>query len=217
MISSGMKSIYANSVYCIRKLLPWRCRLFGSTASCEQRDFAASSSSSLLDDFSRYCYQRDLPRAMETMVEMHARGNWADSVTYSELVKCCLSRGAVEEGRLVYRHLCFGRYSPKTFLLNVLLNMFVRFGLQGEAEELFDKMPERNVVSWTTLIATYANTARSDRALELMTLMLREGVEPNGHTYSAVLKACGGLSKLRELHCSALKGVLHRTMKQLPL
>lgn len=102
-------------------------------------------------------------------------------------------------------HLCSGGYSPKTFLLNILLNMFVRFGLHGEADELFDKMPERNVVSWTTLIAVYANTERSDRALELMTLMLREGVEPNGHTYSAVLKACGCLSKLRELHCSILK------------
>ncbi|KAJ9537810.1 LOW QUALITY PROTEIN: hypothetical protein OSB04_030543 [Centaurea solstitialis] len=70
-----------------------------------------------------------------------------DSVTYSELIKCCLARGANQKARLVHKHIFSDGYQPKTFLINTLMNMYVKFNLLNEARQLFDQMPERNVVS----------------------------------------------------------------------
>lgn len=167
-----------------------------------------ASSSSPLDEFTNFCYRRDLPRAMKAMDAMQRHGIWADSITYSELIKCCLARGAVEEGKLVHNHVFSHGHEPKTFLINILLNMYVKFNLLDEAQALFDEMPERNVVSWTTMISAYTNAKLNDKALEFLIMMLRQGVMPNMFTYSSVLRACDGISNLRQLHSRIIKAGL---------
>ncbi|GLT41907.1 hypothetical protein SLA2020_159360 [Shorea laevis] len=164
-----------------------------------------ASSSALLDEFTNLCYQKDLPRAMRTMADMERYGISADSITYSELIKCCMARGAVAEGKMVHKHVFSNGYEPKTFLVNILINMYVKFNLLEEARALFDEMPERNVVSWTTMISAYANAKFNQKALEFLVLMLREGVRPNMFTYSSVLRACEGLLNLKQLHCGIIK------------
>ncbi|KAL5856273.1 hypothetical protein ACOSQ4_006075 [Xanthoceras sorbifolium] len=163
------------------------------------------SLSSLLDDFTRFCYQRDLPRAIRAMDAMQSHGLHADAVTYSELIKCCLSRRAVAEAKLVRNHIFSGGYYPKTFLVNTLLNMYVKFDLLEEAQAMFDQMPERNVVSWTVMISAYCKLKLNNKALEFMILMLRDGVRPNMFTYSSVLRACDSLVNVRQLHCGIIK------------
>lgn len=164
--------------------------------------------SSLIDEFTTFCYQRHLPRAMKAMDTMQKHGLWADSITYSELIKCCMSRGAILEGKLVHEHIFSNGYQPKTFLINTLLNMYVRFNLLEEAHKLFEEMPERNVISWTTMISGLTNAKLNDKALEFLILMLREGVRPNMYTYSTVLRASHGLPNLKQLHCSIIKSGL---------
>lgn len=143
---------------------------------------------------------------MKALDAMHAHGIWADCITYSELVKCCLARRAVQEGKRLYIYLFSNpHYQPKTFLINSLLNMCVKFDMLHEAQALFDQMPERNVVSWTTMISAYSNANLNHKALHSLILMLRQGVTPNMYTFSSVLRACDGLSNLRQLHCSIIK------------
>ncbi|XP_047339083.1 pentatricopeptide repeat-containing protein At2g03880, mitochondrial [Impatiens glandulifera] len=165
----------------------------------------APSSSSLVDDFTRFCYQRDLHMAMETLNYMQINRVWADCITYSELLKCCLSRGTIKQVKIIHNHLFSYGHRPKTFLTNVLLNMYVKFGLVRDAHSLFDEMSERNVVSWTTLIAAYVKAGDKVKALDLLVLMMKEGIKPNMYTYSTVFRACHGLTDLRQLHCCVIK------------
>lgn len=141
-------------------------------------------------------------RALEA-IERHKV--WADAITYSELVKCCLARGAIGEGKRVHKHIFSNGYEPKTFLINTMLNMYVKFNLLEEAQVLFEKMPERNVVSWTTMISAYSNYKLNEKALNFFVLMLREGVPPNMFTFSSVLRACERLSDVKQLHSSITK------------
>ncbi|XP_057415475.1 pentatricopeptide repeat-containing protein At2g03880, mitochondrial [Lotus japonicus] len=151
------------------------------------------------------CHQRDLPRAMQALDSMERHGVKADAITYAELIKCCLAHGAVREGKRVHRHIFSNGYLPKTFLINTLLNMYVKFNLLEEAQVVFDEMPERNVVSWTTMISAYSSVKLNDRAMKLLVFMLREGVMPNMFTFSSVLRACEYLSDIKQIHSSILK------------
>ncbi|XP_010502408.1 PREDICTED: pentatricopeptide repeat-containing protein At2g03880, mitochondrial-like [Camelina sativa] len=159
----------------------------------------------LVNEFTRLCYQRDLPRALKVMDSLQRHGLWADSATYSELIKCCLSHRAVHEGNLICRHLYFNGNQPMIFLVNVLINMYVKFNLLNDAHQLFDQMRQRNVISWTTMISAYSKFKLHQKALELLVLMLRDGVRPNVYTYSSVLRACNGMFDVRMLHCGIIK------------
>ncbi|KAG5015072.1 hypothetical protein JHK85_021208 [Glycine max] len=66
---------------------------------------------------------KDLPRAMHVLDAMERRGVWADAISYSELIKCCLAHGAVRERKRVHRHIFSNGHHPKTFLTNSLINM----------------------------------------------------------------------------------------------
>ena len=81
--------------------------------------YAPPETESLLN----HCYQRDLPRAMHVLDAMERRGVWADAISYSELIKCCLAHGAVRERKRVHRHIFSNGHHPKTFLTNSLINM----------------------------------------------------------------------------------------------
>ncbi|VVB04032.1 unnamed protein product [Arabis nemorensis] len=167
--------------------------------------YSSSDQTLLVNEFTRFCYQRNIPRALKAMDSLQSHGIWADCETYSELIKCCLSQRAVHEGNLVCRHLYFNGHQPMMFLVNVLMNMYVKFNLLNDAHHLFDKMPERNVVSWTTMISAYSKCKIHNKALELLVLMLREGVRPNVYTYSSVLRSCNGMSDVRMIHCGIIK------------
>lgn len=187
-----MKSV-TTKLKLFRPLLTLRC------------SYSFTDQTLLLNEFTRFCYQRDLPRALKSMDSLQSHGLWADSATYSELIKCCLDRRAVYEGNRICRHLYFNGNQPMLFLVNVLINMYVKFSLLNEAHNLFDKMPQRNVISWTTMISAYSKHKHHQKALELLVLMLREGVRPNVYTYSSVLRSCNGMSDVRMIQCGIIK------------
>ncbi|XP_073299471.1 pentatricopeptide repeat-containing protein At2g03880, mitochondrial [Primulina huaijiensis] len=159
----------------------------------------------VVDEFTAYCYQRNLPKAMIALDSMQKYKFWADSITYSELVKCCIDDCAVKEGKRVHQYVFSNGYEPKTFLINTFLNMYVKFKLLDEAQALFDQMPEKNVISWTTMIAAYSNTEFYLKAFQMLILMIRDGVRPNMYTYSSVLRSCKELTNLTQLHCCIIK------------
>lgn len=165
----------------------------------------SSKHQDMVNEFTAYCYQNDLPKAMKALNYMQKHKLWADSIIYAELIKCCISHGAIKEGKQVHQHVFSNGYEPKTFLVNTLLNMYVKFKLLNEAQFLFDQMPKRNVVSWTTMIAVYSNSDCKYKALQMLIMMLRDGIRPNMYTYSSVLRASEDISTLKQLQCCIIK------------
>ncbi|KAK7344289.1 hypothetical protein VNO77_13729 [Canavalia gladiata] len=77
-----------------------------------------------------------------------------------------------------------------------------------EADNLFDEMSHRDVITRTAMITTYNSCNHHNRAWVSFSQMLRDGVQPNAFTISAVLKACKGLKALscgRLAHGLAIK------------
>ncbi|KAA8535533.1 hypothetical protein F0562_030536 [Nyssa sinensis] len=84
-------------------------------------------------------------------------------------------------------------FTSDTQLSNVLLDMYAKCGKIVNARILFDGIPQKDVVSWTSMIDAYGSHGHGLEALELFKKMGEEGnsVLPNFVTFLAVLSACG--------------------------
>ncbi|MCL7047768.1 hypothetical protein MKW94_026665 [Papaver nudicaule] len=71
-----------------------------------------------------------------------------------------------------------------------LVNMYAKCACIDLARDVFDRLPERTVVSWTAMIYAFAVNGHGNDALEMFSRMLKEKVKPNSFTFIAILTAC---------------------------
>ncbi|KAM7274814.1 hypothetical protein ACFE04_016680 [Oxalis oulophora] len=72
---------------------------------------------------------------------------------------------------------------------NALINMYCKYGAIEDAWSIFSMMPNRNLVSWNSMICGYAQNGQDSKALSLYEQML-ENVKPDTITFVGVLSAC---------------------------
>ncbi|CAI0412502.1 unnamed protein product [Linum tenue] len=84
-------------------------------------------------------------------------------------------------------------FVSETQLCNALLDMYAKCGKVSDCRSVFDKIWNKDVVSWTSMIDAYGKHGYGYEALELFENMGKEGnaVLPNSVTFLAVLSACG--------------------------
>lgn len=77
------------------------------------------------------------------------------------------------------------------FVNSSLLNMYCKLGIVEEARKLFDEMPNRNSVSWATMISGYATQRLAKEACEVFKLLFSGGQteDLNEFAFTSVLSA----------------------------
>jgi pentatricopeptide repeat protein len=128
--------------------------------------------------------------AIEVYKDMQMAGEPPDSATFVATLSACTQAGALDLGREVERHIVSERMDISVFLGAALVNMYARCGIVSKAREWFDMLQERNVVTWTSMIAGYGMHGHGLEAIKLFHLMRHEGPPPNDVTFVAVLSAC---------------------------
>ncbi|XWS19258.1 hypothetical protein CRYUN_Cryun31cG0000500 [Craigia yunnanensis] len=78
--------------------------------------------------------------------------------------------------------------------------MYAKCGCLDDARILFDKIPLKDMVTWTTLIAAYSQHDRPLYALLLFSNMLSFSLFPNQFTLSSLLKASVALTNTPYIH-----------------
>ncbi|PQQ20552.1 pentatricopeptide repeat-containing protein [Prunus yedoensis var. nudiflora] len=79
-----------------------------------------------------------------------------------------------------------------------MISAYTRVGDLASARELFDKMPERDVVTWNSMISGYAQNGQSALAIDLFKDMITaaDDPKPDEVTMVSVISACGHLGAL---------------------
>lgn len=86
--------------------------------------------------------------------------------TFMALLQACARLEDVERGCKIHAEIeRKGFLETDIFIGSSLVDMYVKCGCLVKALEVFDKLPVRNVVSWTALIGGYAEHGRSEEAL----------------------------------------------------
>ncbi|KAL1819348.1 hypothetical protein ACET3Z_014217 [Daucus carota] len=89
-----------------------------------------------------------------------------------------------------------------------LITMYAKCGELQKAKELFTGIQERDLVSWSALIASTAQYGEAEEALSLFRDMQNEKLKPTKVTLLGVLPVCGELfcGKFgKSIHCFAIK------------
>ncbi|KAL5729214.1 hypothetical protein ACHQM5_002192 [Ranunculus cassubicifolius] len=126
----------------------------------------------------------------------------------SYLLQKCASNGNLNGGKSVHGHVLRSGLEPDSHLWASLVNLYAKCGRFGYARQLFDEMPERDVVSWTALIVGFVSGGSGTEGINMYCLMREGGILPNGFTFSTVLKACSMCLVLelgKQVHVEVIK------------
>ncbi|XVF01927.1 hypothetical protein REPUB_Repub04eG0132000 [Reevesia pubescens] len=117
---------------------------------------------------------------------------------YASLLQTCTSVHSFSHGLQFHAHVIKSGLETDRFVGNSLLALYFKLGPDfRETRRVFDGLFVKDVISWTSMVSGYIRAGKPECSLEMFFEMLDLGVEPNGFTLSAVIKACSVLGKLR--------------------
>ena len=130
--------------------------------------------------------------ALSCFDNMQSDGLCANVVTFISILKACGNEGNIDKGKKIHEEILNRGFLEKDISLGVaLVDMYTKCGLLTKAEDLFEELLVRDVVSWSALIAGYAEKGYRHEALNCFEQMQREGIFPDAVTFACILSACG--------------------------
>ncbi|KAI3468255.1 hypothetical protein Pfo_024918 [Paulownia fortunei] len=136
--------------------------------------------------------------ALDVFRRMQMVGMQPDWISLVAVLPASAQLGALELGKWIHFYADKNGFLRKTCVCNALIEMYTKCGSVNQALQLFIKMSERDVISWSTMIAGLAHHGRAHEAIELFQEMQKVNVEPNEITFVGLLSACGHVGLLDE-------------------
>ncbi|CAN4076081.1 unnamed protein product [Withania somnifera] len=144
------------------------------------------------------CYsQNSRPwEALKLFHEMEKRGLVPMESTLVSVLSACAQSGSLDVGERIHDYYIKQKWVKFSVILgNALIDMYGKCGSMDAAVELFHDMPERDLVSWNSVIVGCASHGLAKKALTLFEQMKCAGLKPDSISFVGVLSACahGGL------------------------
>ncbi|KAA8519624.1 hypothetical protein F0562_013931 [Nyssa sinensis] len=108
------------------------------------------------------------------------------------------SLAALDRGREIHSHILRNGLSSDRYVANALADMYVKCGALVLARSLFDKIPVKDLVSWTVMIAGYGMHGFGSEAVATFNEMRHAGIEPDEVSFISILYACSHSGLLDE-------------------
>ncbi|XP_068660405.1 pentatricopeptide repeat-containing protein At2g22410, mitochondrial-like [Aristolochia californica] len=135
--------------------------------------------------------QSDQPNeAFSYYNQMRQNGSEQNHLTFIFIVKACERIKQIEAGRQIHGQIIKLSFLSHLFVSNALIHMYAFCGAPELARKIFDETPERDLVSWNSLICGYGQNKRMRDVLDLFEAMQSENVIADAVTLVKVLLAC---------------------------
>lgn len=114
------------------------------------------------------------------------------------LLQLCIKDEDLAAGRKLRTLIARYGFESNAFLGSHLIRMFALLGCLMEANQVFNKLPEPSVYSWSAIISAHAKLGQGEQAIELYYQMQQSSVKPDDHVFVAVLQACISTAALEQ-------------------
>ncbi|GMH00054.1 hypothetical protein Nepgr_001893 [Nepenthes gracilis] len=127
--------------------------------------------------------------------KMQATNLRPDEVTMVNCLSACSQLGALDVGIWIHRYIERKKLSLNVALGTALIDMYAKCGHIKKALQVFEEMPRKNSLTWTSIIGGLAFHGNASDALSHFSKMIDNGLVPDEITFLGVLSACchGGL------------------------
>uniref|UniRef100_A0A1D1XZQ3 Pentatricopeptide repeat-containing protein At4g18750, chloroplastic n=1 Tax=Anthurium amnicola TaxID=1678845 RepID=A0A1D1XZQ3_9ARAE len=114
-----------------------------------------------------------------------------NSITLAIILPLCATSTSLRIGKEVHCYALKMGLDRELLVGNSLLDMYSKCGKIICARNQFDLMPEKNRISWTTLIDAYGMHGNAEDAISIFQRMVGEqNVDPDPITFVALISAC---------------------------
>lgn len=146
--------------------------------------------------------------AIRVIYDMRMEGIDPTRVTISSFLSASANLFAVEEGKQAHAIAILYGLDLDKILGSSIINFYGKVGLLEDAELVFRRVIEKDVLTWNVLISSYVQHGLVDNALNLCHEMRQEGFVFTGVTLSSILSASADTRDLRlgkEGHCYCIR------------
>jgi len=131
------------------------------------------------------------PEALKTFSQMRVAGESPNQFAFSSVIQATTLLGNIVFGRQVHCLSVKCGLNHELFVGSNLADMYSKCEAIHDACLVFEEMPYKDEVSWTSMIHGYAKNGNFEEALLGFKNMLLEGILTDNYVLCSVLTACG--------------------------
>eukprot|EP00268_Persea_americana_P003461 TRINITY_DN1104_c1_g1_i6.p1 TRINITY_DN1104_c1_g1~~TRINITY_DN1104_c1_g1_i6.p1 ORF type:complete len:678 (-),score=110.73 TRINITY_DN1104_c1_g1_i6:1329-3362(-) len=120
-----------------------------------------------------------------------------DSSTFTVALKACANLFDLEFGEEIRSLAVNCGYKDDVFVGSSLLNLYAKCGKMDKAMRVFDSMPKRDLVCWTTMITGFSQCGRATEAVGVYQRMKDEGLERDSIVMVGLIQVCAILGDVK--------------------
>ncbi|KAH7279075.1 hypothetical protein KP509_37G004200 [Ceratopteris richardii] len=128
-------------------------------------------------------------------------GVFPNNVTYVNALVACTQQIGLQSGRFVHVLITENMEEVDVVVITSLLNMYGKSGCFEDAWVIFKRMPERNVITWNSMISHFTQQRQIYKAFELFHQMQSEGILAENATVVTLLSGCTSKETLMHGEC----------------
>lgn len=113
-----------------------------------------------------------------------------DEITFLNILPAYAEIALPKQGKQIHGYITKLGFGSVTFISNALIYMYAKCGDIRAAEEVFNCMTYKDIISWNTIIMAYGIHGFGEISVRLFSDMLEEGIKPNGSTFVSLLSSC---------------------------
>ncbi|KAK3149156.1 hypothetical protein QOZ80_3AG0213710 [Eleusine coracana subsp. coracana] len=136
--------------------------------------------------------------ALDLFRQMSIEGIKYNNVTISSALSACASLPSIYHGKEIHGVIIKGSVRADIFAESALIDMYGKCGNLELALRVFDFMPDKNEVSWNSIISAYGTHGLVKESVSLLHRMQEEGFKPDHVTFIALISACAHVGQVEE-------------------
>ncbi|XP_052172702.1 pentatricopeptide repeat-containing protein At3g53360, mitochondrial isoform X2 [Diospyros lotus] len=147
--------------------------------------------------------------AIRLYFQMRQSGIPSDQFTFGSIIRACSNLSAIELGKQLHAHVIKSKFGSHLIAQNALIAMYVRYGQIDSALDVFSRITEKDLISWSSIIAGFSQLGYESEALNHFKKLLSQGAyQPNEFAFGSAFHACGSLLQPesgRQIHGMSIK------------
>ncbi|XP_010918754.3 pentatricopeptide repeat-containing protein At2g46050, mitochondrial isoform X1 [Elaeis guineensis] len=136
--------------------------------------------------------------AVKLLVQMLQGGLKPDELTLASVLSSCADMSAINEAIQIHDYVMKDGFEAFVSIGNALIMAYAKSGCIHNAFQSFCSISKPDLVTWSSMIYSYAFHGLARESIDIFGKMLHEGIRPDGIAFLGVLSACSHAGLVEE-------------------